>query len=392
MSETGRRPRLLLVTTVPITIEAFFLPLVHRLREEGWEIHGMAAGIGSSPVAAELDAVVDAPWTRNPVRSAMRGGAAVRAIRRAVTAKGYDVVHVHTPVAGWLTRFSLRGRGAAGPAVVYSAHGFHFHPEGRPWTNAAAFALEWLAARWTDVLVVTNAEDLDGARRLPIDFARIVHVPGVGVDTDYLHPDAIGPEEAATVRAELGIPPDAPLILCIGELNRNKDQATLVRALPRMTHVDAHLALRGSGPKEGDLRRLAARLGVAHRTHILATRADLRPLIRAATAVALVSRREGLPRSLMEAMSLGVPAVGTAIRGIRELLADGAGLLAAPGDATAVASALDHVIAHPAEARSRAARARDRVVARYALPQALDLHLRIYNSLLEARSGARRGP
>lgn len=390
MTAVSRRRRLLLVTTVPITIEAFFLPLVRRLRETGWEVHGMAAGISSSSATAELDAVVDIPWTRSPLRSALRAGRAVRVIRRAVTAAQYDVVHVHTPVAAWLTRFALRGRGADGPAVVYSAHGFHFHPGGRWWTNAAAFALEWLGARWTDVLIVTNVEDLERTRRLPIEPARVTHVPGVGVDTDHYHPDGFDLDEVAAVRAELDIPVSAPLILCIGELNRNKDQATLLRALRLMSHADAHLVLRGSGPQERDLRRLAADIGVSDRTRIVGPRPDLRPLFRAATAFALLSRREGLPRSLMEAMSLGVPAVGTAVRGIRELLVDDAGLLVPPGDAARVASALDHVIDHPAEARARAGRARDRVVERYALPRVLEAHLRIYDSLLQAPSGTRR--
>ena len=68
-----------------------------------------------------------------------------------------------------------------------------------------------------------------------------------------------------------------------------------------------------------ETRKLARALGVADRVHFLGHRPDIPALVRASVAVLLPSEREGLPRSVMEALSLGVPVVGTRIRGIVRL-------------------------------------------------------------------------
>jgi glycosyltransferase involved in cell wall biosynthesis len=376
----ANRPRLLLATTIPLTIEAFLVPVVSHMRTLGWEVDGLAAGLTGSPVSQRFDRVFDASWSRDPIRSVLSAPRSLRAIRGIVRARRYDVVHVHTPVAGFLTRLALRRTGAAGPRVVYTAHGFHFHPDGGRWANALAFALEWSAARWTDTLVVTNQHDLREAERLPIDGRQVVHIPGVGVDTGFYDPSLVSDGAVAAIRPTLGIPEQSPLLLCVGELNRNKNQALLVRAVARMRRTDAYLVLRGSGPREGQLRRLIDQLGLHERVRVIGPLGDLRPLIRASSVLILVSAREGLPRSVMEAMSLEVPVVGSNIRGIRELLGDDVGTLVPVGDVDSLAASLDRVVSEPATFAQGARRARQRAIADYGLDAVLQAHARLYTS------------
>jgi glycosyltransferase involved in cell wall biosynthesis len=133
------------------------------------------------------------------------------------------------------------------------------------------------------------------------------------------------------------------VVLCVAELNANKNQKQLIQALSQLSDQadNIHLALAGTGPSERTLLELADRLGVRDRVHVLGHRRDIPELLKACDAVALVSYREGLPRAVMEAMAAGKPVIGTNIRGIRDLIANGtAGILVPVDDVAATSKAL----------------------------------------------------
>jgi glycosyltransferase involved in cell wall biosynthesis len=375
--------RILLATTVPITIEAFLLPLVKRLAADGWEVDAIAHGLPGSPAGENVQRAWDVSWSRNPLTSLLRAPAAIRRIRSTVKDRQYALVHVQTPVAGFLTRLAIATMpGPHRPRVIYTAHGFHFHPQGRFLTNLVALTLERLAARWTDAIIVTNATDLTSARRhrlLPPD--RVILMPGVGVDVDHNRRDRVPAEAIDRVFAELGLRRETPLIVCVAELNRNKRQSFLVQALAQMKLTGAHLVLRGDGPEREHLVRLARELGVGNRVHLMGFQPDPRPLMLAARVFALVSRREGLPRVVMEALSLEVPVVGTDIRGMQDLLAGDLGTLVPPDDVAALAATLDTVIGDPDAAAVRARRGRLRMVQDFGLERVLDMQMELYDRL-----------
>lgn len=388
MIARSRQPkRILLATTVPITIEAFLLPLVERLVADDWDVDAIAHRLPGSPTSGAFHRAWDVPWSRNPVTSLLRSPMAIRRIRSIVTDRRYDLIHVQTPVAAFVTRLAVatlpRPRR---PRVIYTAHGFHFHPQGGSITNVVARSLERLAATWTDLIIVTNAADLDAARRhhlLPPD--RVVLMPGVGVDVELNRRDLVPSSVIDAVYEELGVSRETPLIVCVAELNRNKRQSLLIRALAAMQEVGAHLVLRGDGPELDNLLRLARELRVGDRVHIMGFRPDPRPLMLAARAFALVSRREGLPRVVMEALSLEVPVVGTDIRGIRDLLEGDVGTLIPPGDVAALAAALDGVITDPDAAAARARRGRLQMVERFGIERVLDMQMELYDRLRGGR-------
>jgi hypothetical protein len=119
------RGRILLVTTVEVTVRSFLLPLALRLRTDGWEVHAMAAGItDASGPYSDLDGIGEAPWSRSAtdVHGLLRGRAEVRKV---VLRLGIDVAQVHTPVAAFVTRVALRRLCRSGRVrVIYTAHGF----------------------------------------------------------------------------------------------------------------------------------------------------------------------------------------------------------------------------------------------------------------------------
>jgi lipopolysaccharide/colanic/teichoic acid biosynthesis glycosyltransferase len=100
----------------------------------------------------------------------------------------------------------------------------------------------------------------------------------------------------------------------------------------------------------------------------------------------LVSEQEGLPRSVLEALCLETPVIGSDIRGTRELLEDGAGWLVPVGDADQLARAMSEVIASPDEARARGRRGRQKVLEGYDQESILRCHECLYARLLESTS------
>jgi glycosyltransferase involved in cell wall biosynthesis len=392
-AEPGRptAPRLLIVATTAVTLRAFLLPFARHFRALGWRVDGLAEGAGTCAACAEtFDRVHDIAWSRNPLDVRNVAGSP-RRVRQLVAEGAYDIVHVHTPVASFVTRSALRRarRGGRGPEVVYTAHGFHFHPGGGAAANVAYRALERLAGRWTDRLIVINRVDEDAARRHAlVPPSRLRYVPGIGVDTRHYAPaEAAGPDHE--VRGALGIPADAPFFAMVAEFNPGKRHADAVAALAAVARRDVHLVFAGRGPMLEPTRARATSLGVGGRVHFAGQVADVRPLVRAAAALLLPSLREGLPRSVLEAMAMERPVIGSDVRGMSELLSGGAGLLHPPGDVAALSRAMETVLADESGSRAMAERGRRRVCGEYALERILSLHQELYGELLVASVPAR---
>ncbi|MGH2870788.1 MAG: glycosyltransferase [Solirubrobacteraceae bacterium] len=138
-------------------------------------------------------------------------------------------------------------------------------------------------------------------------------------------------------------------ILAVGRIHdAQKRHSDLVRALARLPESWT-LEIVGRGPDEDDLRRLATELGVGDRLGMpgfVSDKRELRDRYRAATVFAVPSAYEGLPMTLLEAMSCGTPAVGSDIAAIAEVLDSRSGQLVAVGDVEGLANAFRHCLEH----------------------------------------------
>lgn len=271
------------------------------------------------------------PRGLNPVRLLH----AYRAVKRLVTGNGYDLIHCHTPVAAAVVRTAARKERAKGTKIIYTAHGFHFY-KGAPLKNwLVYYPAERFFSRCTDVLITINKEDFKRARK---HFAakQIRYVPGVGVDTAYFAPG----RDKTGLRAELGIPEDAPLYLSVGELNRNKNHETILRALTIPDMPPVYYVIVGQGALRKKLENLAASFGLSARVKLAGYRGDIIRFYRAADAFVFPSFREGLPVSLMEAMSCGLPVICSAIRGNTDLVDETGGYLFDPRSAEQAGAAI----------------------------------------------------
>lgn len=375
----SRSKHILFVTTIPEMLAAFLLPFADHFRLQGHQVDAMAANIQNFPaVTARFDKTWDVPFARNPLAlNNLR--IAPKLIRAAIARGQYDIVHVHTPVAAFVTRFALRNIKLKRPKIIYTTHGFHFYPGGNTIRNLLFLWLEKTAGKWTDHLVVINRTDEAAAKKqqlLPDE--QIQYMPGIGIDLDLYHPDKIKSEDIAALRQELNLTEQEQFFLMVAEFTPQKNHKLAIEAFARLADKSTHLVFAGVGATFAQTQALVHKLGLSKRVHFLGFRSDIPVLIKAALAVLLVSQREGLPRSIMEAMSLAKPVIGTDIRGIRDLLQNGAGILVPPNDPAALANAMQSLITDQAATEAIGQKGRQQV-AQYELKKIIQLHEILYS-------------
>jgi|GEM_PF-3046603 len=159
--------------------------------------------------------------------------------------------------------------------------------------------------------------------------------------------------------------PDNPLrILFAARLyDKSKGASVLINAMAKATfRCKATLRIAGEGPDRAKLEQLTNDLGLNDKVRFMGMVNDIGPLLAECDVLALPSFVEGIPFIILEAFSVGVPVIGSAIPGISELINhEKTGLLAPAGDADELARALERVAACPALADEMAVRARQRV-------------------------------
>lgn len=300
---------------------------------------------------------------------------AARAAWRAFRAPDVDLLHSHDYKADLLAALLRRPR----PPWLAT---LHLHTAATPRLRLYR-RLGLLALRRAERVVCVSraqAEEL-AARGMPA--ARLALVPTV-VDADALAA-AAPPDAVRAARAELGLAPDAPLVLFAGRLARQKGADLLLDAWPAVLRArpSATLVLAGDGPERAALEGLAAATAPEDAVRFLGYRRTLAPLWAAADVVALPSRDEGMPRALLEAMALARPVVTTPVGGIPEVLgASPAARLVPPEDAAALSAAIVALLREPAAARALGEAAADRVRAAHAPGRAADALAALYRELL----------
>ena len=381
-------PSALFVTTVPITLEAFLLPFADHFRGLGWTVDALANGAtAASPLDGQFDERFDVAWSRNPLAPSNLLGTSSR-VREIVVAGGYDIVHVHTPIAAFVTRHALRElrRRPGGPVVIYTCHGFHFYRGQTALPHAFFRTMERTAAPWTDYLVTINREDFSAAKLLGgIAEDRVRYIPGIGVDVKRFAPDAVSAQTVATTRADLGASRGQFLLTMVAELTGNKRHELAFRALAQVRDPRVVLAIVGDGALESALREKAVALGLGDRVHWAGYRKDLPAVLSASDALLLTSEREGLNRSVLEAMATGIPVIGTDTRGITDAVGESAGWIAGHDDVAGLAAAIASAASNPEDLARRGAAARERAVNEFALDRIVAAYDGLYGEALASR-------
>jgi glycosyltransferase involved in cell wall biosynthesis len=316
------------------------------------------------------------------------------------------IVHTHKAKAGavgrtaamlykWLTPSALwlRPRPCA---VVHTYHGHTFHSYFGPVKTRLFLWIERTLARFgTDRIVTispqqrTEIQETFGVGRA----AQFIVIP-LGLDLA-----AFAAGQPGRLRRELGIDSDEPLVGIVGRLCKVKNHALFLDASAALVRdrSPARFVIVGDGELRGDLEARARELALADRLYFTGFRDDVASLYFDLDLVALTSRNEGTPLTLIEAMSAGCPVVATDVGGVVDLLGAkrdtvGAltiwdhGITTPSGDAAAFSHALNYLIERPQLRREMGDRGRAFIRSRYSKTRLIADIEHLYHELLGAHA------
>ncbi len=277
-----------------------------------------------------------------------------------------ELIHAHfaTEPAGAARELAAQ----IGAPFTFTAHGYDIRRKPPPDFQARA-----AAARAVVTVSQANARHIVETFGVPAHHLRVIPC---GVDTERFRP---APPANRRDRP--------PTIVCVARHVPVKNLGLLLRAcaILRDRKVVFRCSALGDGPTRPELEALRAQLQLEPWVELPGA-ADENEVLRwwqRATVGVLTSQSEGMPVSLMEAAACGVPAVATAVGGLPELIDDGVtGRLSPPGDAPALATALQELIEDPSRAEEMGRAARRRAEERFSLARQVDLLLELWREVV----------
>ncbi|WP_159060699.1 glycosyltransferase family 4 protein [Rhodopseudomonas palustris] len=371
--------RIVFVATEDWSIITYRLPVLRAARDAGYEIH-VITRVDRHRQAIEAEGAVVHPidFRRGSSRPDYLARTVV-SVRRLYKEIRPDIVHsfaVQAVIVATLATTGLELR------VVNSVTGL-----GTVFTSARgivpqviAMLLPRLLARPLTSAVVQNQDDVDFLRLLGVPERNIDLVAGSGVDVDVLLP--------------MSEPLGEPTIAYVGRMLEDKGVRTLVEAhrilrragkAPRLLLAGTTDPLNPSSIPEGQVRSWGEEPGVIWLGHV----ENIAEVWRAAHIAVLPSRREGLPKSLLEAAACGRPLIASDVPGCRAAVRSGAnGLLYPFGDANALAAAIVRLVDDPELRRRYGEESRRRAIEEFSSARIGREIVGIYERLLRSSSGS----
>ena len=305
--------KILYAASVYPHLQSFHIPYIEALRAEGHEVMTLARGEGAD---------FDVPFEKKFFSKSNKK--CKQMIAKIVENNHFDVVIVNTSLAAFHIRKALPDEGR--PRLVNIVHGYLF-PEfasgikGNLRRAMLLFAEKSVRSK-TDALVLMNTEDLRIAATCNLTSDEPYLIDGMGVPAPNFK------SNREDMRRSLGAD-DKFIITFVGELSRRKNQAFLIKAMPKILEKipNAELLLVGEGASRDELCELIAELGLTESVKLLGKRDDVADVLSATDVYAAASKSEGLPFNVVEAVSVGCTVVASRVKGHEDILADGAGFL-----------------------------------------------------------------
>lgn len=306
------------------TLHNLLLPLVDKLEDEGFAVTCIcSSGPYSQLLIDKGYSIVNINIERRISLSSNFSSAIT--LYRFFKSNKFDVVHVHTPVASIIGRIAAKLAGVR--LIVYTAHGFYFHDNMPVWKRKIYELIEKVTARFfTDLIFTQSAEDYSLAMKnnfLPAD--RIFCI-GNGVDLKRFKPEQLRINKD-DYKSSLGIDSKDQIITFIGRIVEEKGILELIEAFQvvkgkvpgtKLLVIGDNLAGERDTITKGNVVNLISHYKIEKDIIFTGYRYDIPELLFISDVFVLPSHREGMPRSIIEAMAMGKPVVATNIRGCRE--------------------------------------------------------------------------
>ncbi len=291
-------------------------------------------------------------WLVRPIRP-LSDLLAVFEMQAAFRRERPAIVHTHSSKAGILGRIAARLAGV--PIIIHTFHGFGFNDRQFFLTRWIYVFLERRVAAYCDRLIFVSESNWKIAERLKIgDRSRYTLIRS-GVPLQRLAEAKLSVDRAKT-RRDLSLPADAEIVITLSAFKPQKNLSDFVDMAARVAEKrpNAHFVMIGDGEQRAHLEGLIAGKNLTDRFRLPGWITDPAQTLAAANVFVLTSLWEGLPRALVEALAVGVPAVCYQTDGVTDLLSSPEELRP-QGDVVGLASAILRLLSDPEERRQRVA-------------------------------------
>ena len=217
-----------------------------------------------------------------------------------------DVVHLHSTKAGWIGRLSAL---CVGSPVIFTAHGWCFTEGATGMRKRFGKTIEKFLIPMTDAIICVSEYDRNLALKQKVAEKEALKVVYNGVASIKMNEADKTPSER----------PDVFKVMMTARFAEPKDQASVIEAFAELPE-NMELYLAGDGPNLEMCKQLANERKLSQRVHFLGQRSDVAQWLNTMDAFVLSSHYEGLPISIIEAMSAGLPIVASDVGGVSELV------------------------------------------------------------------------
>src|SRR6266566_247913 len=321
--------------------------------EPGSSDHALVASLAAGGITPHPIAV--------PGRAYLRERTAILDLARRIHP---DVVHTHGYRPDVVDATPARRMGIP---TVTTVHGF----TGGNWRNRLYECLQRRAYRSFDAVIVVSRPLKEQLLRNRVPADRIHVVQNTWQET-------APPLDRSTARRGLGVSAEGFRIGWVGRLSAEKGPDVLLDALVHLTHLPLSVSIVGNGQEQQSLLARAKRLGIEQQIRWHGVVPDAARYFAAFDVFVLSSRTEATPIVLFEAMAAGVPIVAAHVGGVPDVVSSAEAALVPPADPVALAAAIRAVYRDPAVARTRAQRARERLLTDFTVPPWISRYDAIY--------------
>lgn len=382
--------KVLQICAVDFTVKHFLLPLIDAMLQEGYDV---TICCSAGPFTQELRQKgykvenIEISRSLNLFAHLISLLKVYRFMRR----QRFDVVHAHTPIASLIAR--LAAWLARVPLILYTAHGFYFHENMNKGWRFFHILLERAAGRMSDFIFTQSQEDaLTAIKEGIVSKEKILWI-GNGVDVERFNHQ--GREtEALQRRVELGLGPSCPVVGTMGRLVREKGFREFFQAGQRVKELfpDCQFLVVGDALESDydsfktEIKALIEELGLTERVVFMGFRSDIPELLDCMDVFVLASYREGMPRSIIEAMAMSKPVVATNIRGCREEVVDGkTGFLVPMKDPEALSKAIMKLLKNKDLAKTMGIEGRKRAEEVFSEKKVIQRQLEVMEKLIREK-------
>lgn len=243
-------------------------------------------------------------------------------LKKVFEQEGFDIVHTHTAKGGIIGRIAATLAGV--PLVLHTSHGLPFY-EGQSKVKYQIYkAIERIGSHFCHSVCSQNKEDIKQLKSIVPKSVPLFY-EGNGVDLQKLDEknQIVSEKKISELKDNLNIRVEQVVILVGARFEPIKDHSMLIKGLKELKEKykkDFICLLAGEGVLENEINNQIANLKLSNNVKIIGHQTDIYPYIKLADIVALTSKKEGIPRIIMESMAYSKPIVATDVLGTRELV------------------------------------------------------------------------